>query len=157
LNAHSKLIIQGSVGHGKSSLLKKIAVFFCINNIIVSGGYVPLLLKKMKSFETQDETYDWLMNGSVLVLDDLDKLLGSRIEVEHLLTLVEHYNSHGKSILVTMNTSWTRFVEELTSSKYLISKEYAEALVSRLKENAVILHMDGKDFRTPDSELNYEG
>ena len=160
LKCHQKLIIRGPVGSHKTTLAKKIAANLLVNNHLVVRGYVPELLKKLKAFDhadEQDEAYQWLHMGEVLLLDDLDKLLGSRFEVEQLLMLVDFYNRNNRSIIVTMNTNFESFMVDLTSNKFQVNPDFVTSLVSRLTDGAAVVVTKLRDSRNKILEVEYDG
>jgi DNA replication protein DnaC len=145
----ANLIVLGEVGFRKTTLLKKIAIYLAVNGIVVRGGYVPDLLHRLKRPSELEELYDWLIGGQVLVLDDLDKLMGTIFEVEKLMTVIDRYKAYNKSVLITMNLTFEEFEDQLSNKdgKFKIPKKFTQALISRLKSDAQIINVEGRSYR----------
>jgi DNA replication protein DnaC len=139
-----KLILTGPSGSGKSTLLKRIAWSLALRNWKPRGGYVPTILGKIKS-KGSDEYLDWLMGGTLLVLDDFDKMGGTRYEGEKFLAMINHYDVHGHPILVTMNIEMSAFEGRVQAGG--IPQDYAEAIVSRLMNRSTNFLVPDEDHR----------
>ena len=143
------VILFGDVGLGKTATLKALAYNFLSQGSNVRGGYVPELLSSFKDMDNLQERYEHLKNGDVLVLDDLDKLLGTRFEIEKLLSLVDWYTAKGRPVFVSMNTRPDKFVQKLSGNKYGVDATWARSLVDRLMGDAVVREFKGESFRLP--------
>jgi DNA replication protein DnaC len=143
------LIAQGDSGNGKTTLLKRIAHDLIWAGVRVVGGYVPDLLGAIKTDikDNSEETFGWMSRGEVLLLDDIDKLSGSRFEVERLLTTIDNYSRKKQAILVSTNMTLIRLSEELQTNKWSVPKEHAKALISRLADKADVVTKKAVSFR----------
>lgn len=142
-----KLVLTGSVGNGKSTLIRWLAWNFILGAKVVRGGYVPTIMHRLKDFDSNEDYFRLLEKSDVLVLDDLDKMLGSTYELERLLSLVDIFCCQKKTILVSMNTDMPSLRKMLLSSKFNVSSSWVDSLISRLGENSTILNFKGCDFR----------
>ena len=148
------LLLHGPSGCFKTTALKRVALDLCLGRKIVRGGYVPSILKKLKNFDDDvDNYYELLSDAEVLVLDDLDKLLGTQYEVERLLALVNHFSAMEKTMLITMNTDLEKFRSNMQRNQRNIPSDWIEAFISRLMQNADIRLVSGVTGRATTETL----
>ena len=142
--AGEKLILNGESGVGKSTLLKRVTWSLTLKKLRPRGGYIPAMLTKMKSTE-MSSYMEWLLDGDVLVLDDLDKIRGTHYEGQSFLAAINHYDVYNKPIVVTMNTNIGPFKDRIIEGG--VPRDYADAIVSRLLNRATIHRVEGPDHR----------
>ncbi len=145
------IILWGVPGTGKSAKLKAMAwQYIRYQHLSVRGGYISEIMQAFKDMDQVQELYHWYSNGKVLLLDDLDKALGTQYELEKILSLVEKYTSQKLPVWVTMSTPPEDFVKvQAKRARYGVDEMWFESLISRLKYNALVVEMNDKDFRAP--------
>jgi DNA replication protein DnaC len=150
----AKLMLSGPSGTGKSSLLKRIAWLLCLDRLHPRGGFIPLVLDKIRDHGGHDGYFDWLMGGDVLLLDDIDKMRGTIFECQKILTALDHYDQNDYAVIVTMNGSFGELEKKLVANG--IPMDYILAIISRIKRKAQFELVTGPDFRDT-SNLATEG
>jgi len=139
-----KLIITGPVGSGKTTLLKRVVWGLALRRWKVRGGFLPTVLNSLKGAGS-DEFQDWLLEGNLLVIDDLDKLRGTQYEGDKMLAILNHYDVNRLPVIVTLNTNMGLLAERMKSGG--VPADYAEAIVSRLNNRSSTYLVDGPDRR----------
>jgi IstB-like ATP binding protein len=151
--AGNKLAISGPSGTSKSYAIKYLARELSLHGFKVRGGGAQSIMDALKDFDgLAQETFNHLMNGQVLVLDDICKLRCSPFELDRLMVLVDTYDEVGKSILTTMNVKTERLVHQLgVSGGDVATKAKAEALISRLYNRCTCIEQDPNtpSYRAP--------
>ncbi len=148
------LILWGGVGNGKTTRLKRLAYGCTQMRLRVRGGKTAIVCKFLKDnfafkqFHPDVESYmAYIMQGDVLVLDDLDKMLGTAYELQELLTFVDFYKVNNKPVLITMNSSLAVFKETLLSNRFNLDMTTVAALMDRFIQNAQVLEVKNPSFR----------
>jgi len=141
------LVVQGTVGAGKTSLLKQVAYNAALQGYRIRGGYVVELLSRLKDPEQIKSLMAWLESGTLLVLDDIDKALGTQYEVERLLFLIDRYWVHGWPVLASMNMTPDALEAKLARVRGVDLKNESEAILSRLMAKAQVIALNGNDLR----------
>lgn len=141
------VVLIGPAGRGKTSLLKRAAYAATLAGYRVRGGRVVELLSDLKNPDNLQATMDRVLGGTMLVLDDLDKALGTQYELERLLFIVDRYWSHDMPVLTSMNRDPDDVEKRLAGVRGLKMDEEAEALLSRLMANAQVVTVEGPDRR----------
>jgi hypothetical protein len=143
------LLVYGDTGHGKSTTIYRVAWALCLSGLRPRGGYVPTLVHNFRGEDGHEEVND-VMDGDVLVLDDMDKLRGTEYQIETFSSLVDHYDSRGLPILVTLNLHPEGFLERLMKNG--VPKDMAMSLESRIRHRSEILQASGQDFRKAEAK-----
>ena len=144
--ASRNLVVTGSPGTRKTTLLKQIAYHAALQGLKVRGGYVIEMLSTLKDMDRVKDYSAWLEHGHVLILDDLDKLLGTQYEIERLMLLIDRYWAFKRSIVVSLNMSPDELQQKMGSARGDHKRE-AEAIFSRLMGAAKVVVLEGNDFR----------
>ncbi len=142
-------IIYGNVGSGKSTSIADICwkLILGTRSVSIRGGSVSSIMHNLKG-DGVNEYRKTFEGADVLVLDDLDKILGSTYEVVELFSLADMFFSRRKSVLVSMNPSPEEFVTQLKSSKYNVPPVWADSFLSRVTNKADIIQVKSlPDFR----------
>ena len=147
----NNLVLIGTSGTGKTSLVKQLAWKLINEGYAVRGGYAPGLMSDFKDMSKVEEMYSQLVSAEVLVLDDLDKIMGTQYEIERILSLVDRATARHSPIMVTMNVEFSKLSKDLMGGRYALSEAWVGSLVSRIRNNAEIIHLQGRDHRTPAS------
>lgn len=147
--AGKNYVVFGKVGLGKTTALLYIADKLLEAGFDVRGGRVSSIMEAFKDMDKVQFQSKYLAGGNVLLLDDLDKMLGTQYELERLLTIVDKYSAAGQSIVVSMNISLAEYQTRISSGKYGDQSARVESIVSRIMENASIVEMKGESFRVP--------
>ena len=142
------LVLIGAVGSGKTTVLKHIVRDLTKAMVPVRGGYVPTLMSSLKQMDSVDEILASIENGRVLVLDDLDKILGTVYEIEKLSSVVNVCIQKERPVLVTTNLDLPELKRLLCSNKYGVPENWVESFLSRLRGGAQVVKFSGKDFRS---------
>jgi DNA replication protein DnaC len=140
-------IVVGPVGTGKTSLLRRIAYHAVLAGYRVRGGYVIEILSNLKDPQKMKPLMSWLESGNMLILDDIDKSLGTQYELDRLLLLVDRYWVKKYPVITSMNLSPEALEKKLSTVRGLNFKEEAKALLSRLKAQATQIVTEGPDLR----------
>lgn len=141
------LILVGSVGTGKTTLVKALVKTLTENHVPIRGGYVPKLLASLKEMDSISDIMASLSNGKVVVLDDLDKMLGTVYEIERLSFVVNECMQKRKPLLVTTNLRFPQLHKLLCSTKYGVPENWVQSFLSRLQGDAIMVELQGRDFR----------
>jgi DNA replication protein DnaC len=142
----SKLILTGPAGSGKTTLLKKVVWGLALRRRKPRGGYIPDMLDKFKSGDV-GSYMAWLNGGDLLVLDDLDKLRGTHYEGERILAAINYYDTRNYPVVVTMNVELDAFGDRIRAGG--VPADYAEAILSRLRNRSFSYFVSGPDHRRP--------
>ncbi len=144
------LILVGAIGSGKTTAIKAIAKKLTESLVPIRGGYVPSLMAKLKNMDDVSEVMASIQNGKVVVLDDLDKMLGTVYEIERLSLIVNDCVQKGKPLLVTTNLDFVALRRLLCSNKYGVPENWVDSFISRLEGGSQVVTFVGKDFRVRD-------
>jgi DNA replication protein DnaC len=139
-------VIYGPSGVGKSTAIKYIAIALCKNCWKIGGGSVPYILDRLKS-DGSDEYRESILHADALILDDLDKMLGTKYELEQLFFIIENFTRKEKPILVSMNISPGELGEKLGESKHDLADAWIDGFADRLTDRATVIHKTGATFR----------
>jgi hypothetical protein len=140
------LVVHGSVGAHKTTLVKNIAGLLSINGAIVRGGRATTIMNKLKDFDDRSY-YGILLEADVLVLDDIDKIQGSRYEMTCIFDLIDAFKQAEKAILATAN-HLTIHPKNFDAA----NADLLAAILSRLTDNATVIKVVGEDSRAQTSE-----
>ncbi len=141
------LLVMGPVGTKKTTLLKQVSYHAAMTGLKVRGGLVVEMLSRLKDMDQVKAYTAWLEGGHVLVLDDLDKLMGTQYEVERLFLLVDRYWAFGRSVIASMNMNIDELEHKMAKARGGDQTREAEAIISRLTGNATIISLTGSDIR----------
>lgn len=152
----NKYILTGPTGCSKTTPVKAICLKLCLAGLRVRGGYMQSVLDSLKDMDMIGERMAHLLNGQVLVLDDLDKPTMTRFEVDRLLVLINHYDSPERSILVTLNVDLDDLEKKFTSyGGDEAAKQKAKAIISRLGNRAILIYQNGaEDMRALEGTIH---
>lgn len=136
------LFLYGKPGRGKTHLVVAAA------RRLAEAGHKSLFLGEAdylealyRSFRAGAEPPDY-RGVDVLVLDDLGKIKPSEFAYQTLYSLVEHFSSQGKSLLISSNYSPVQAARRLAGG----DADAAAAIASRLSKGYV-LEVGGVDCR----------
>jgi DNA replication protein DnaC len=142
------LVLSGNVGVGKTSLLKQVAFAAAMDGYRVRGGYVVELLSRLKDPDQIRPLMAWLTGGTLLILDDIDKVLGTQYEVERLLFIIDRYWANSLPVVVSLNMTLDALERKLAAVRGMRMDHEAEAILSRLTAKGTnILELSGEDRR----------
>lgn len=147
MDEKKNLILIGAVGSGKTTVLRHLVRDLTKNMVPVRGGYVPTLMSALKQMDSVDEILSSIEAGKVLVLDDLDKILGTVYEIEKLSSVVNVCIQKERPVLVTTNLDFPELKRLLCSNKYGVPENWVESFLSRLRGGAQIVRFTGRDYR----------
>lgn len=149
LESGRNLVLVGDVGTGKTTFIKCLVRDLISASIPVRGGYVPQLMSSLKNISDLGEIMASLDYGKILVLDDLDKMLGTVYEIEKLSSMVNLCMQKRRPVVVSTNLGFQDLRRMLCSSKYGVPENWVDSFLSRLKHNAQIVTFKGRDMRSP--------
>jgi DNA replication protein DnaC len=147
--AGKNLLVTGPVGTKKTTLLKQVSYNAALSGLKVRGGNVVEMLSRLKDMNQVQNYSTWLEGGHLLVLDDLDKMMGTQYEVERLFFVVDRYWSFGRSIAASFNRTIDELEAKMARDRGTSTDKAqdVEAIISRLTGNATIVHLKGPDIR----------
>ncbi|MGM9925164.1 MAG: ATP-binding protein [Bacillus sp. (in: firmicutes)] len=147
----SSLLFKGSYGVGKSHLAKSISDHVKANGKTVIFIDIPQLLRKIKntfsSSESSDVIYRAIEKADLVIFDDLgaEYVKKDKDNAETWVgeVLFELFSSRtGKPKIITTNCGSAEL-----KSKY---GNNGGRIVSRMMKETKIIHVEGKDMRTPE-------
>ncbi len=136
----AKFILYGPAGTGKTVIIKTMALDLCHLGFKVRGGYMRYVFDRLKDMDHVAEYMGFLLSGDVFVLDDVGGAVRTAYEADRLLSIVNYYNTPGRSILATMNFDLATLQIKLGSlGGDESAKQNAAATVSRLSAEAIVI------------------
>jgi DNA replication protein DnaC len=135
------LIITGDIGVGKTHVAVAILKYLAANKG-KSGIFVDCCDLRENAIRSKEDYVKQVIGNQVVLLDDFDKLSvqGGSWTMERVFSLINGLVNHNRLILMTCNYA----------DKGDISKNFGEAISSRLHKSCLHIHMLGDNFRLRD-------
>ena len=142
------VIVHGSVGTGKTHFACGLALAMVERGYSVrfttSTDYLRAVKASYDRHESEQSAMYPYLNAQVLVLDDLGQEKVTDWALEKLFDLVNYRYNHLLPMVVTIQTEPSKLCAHFEQTG---DTRKAEALVSRMQENAIFHEMTGGDRR----------